>query len=121
MNLVISQSGKPIYEQIYEQISLQIMNGELKANSCLPSIRAVAKELRISVITVNAAYELLENNNFIYKVQGKGCFIKEHPQKSLESKKIDIATNKLKKDLKFYKELGLTEENLIDLIKQNFN
>lgn len=77
MDVVIGNSEKPIYEQIYEQVSAQILNGELRAGEMLPSIRALARDLRISVITVKSAWEMLENGGFIVTRQGKGCFVSE--------------------------------------------
>ncbi len=65
----------PIYEQIYAQIKGQIISGELSEDEALPSIRNLAKDLRISVITTKRAYEELEAEGFIYTVAGKGCFV----------------------------------------------
>ena len=76
MNLFIdNKSGKPIYEQIYSQIKAQIISGELCEDEALPSIRNLAKDLRISVITTKRAYEELEREGFLYTVAGKGCFV----------------------------------------------
>lgn len=119
MRLTVSnKSDKPIYEQIYEQISAQILNGELKADFCLPSIRVVAKELSISVITVKKAWEQLEWNGFIYTRAGKGCFVTGHPDKSLTRKRITLAETKLKEQLPYYKALGLSTDELVELIKR---
>ena len=77
MNIIISNSGeKPIYEQITAQIKAMVMNGQLKEGDALPSMRMLAKELRISVITTKRAYEDLERDGFITTVVGKGSFIK---------------------------------------------
>ena len=76
MELVISNaSNLPIYEQIVEGIKRHIAAGELRTGDMLPSIRALAKDLRISVITTKRAYEELERGGFIYTVAGKGCFV----------------------------------------------
>lgn len=76
LNIVISNSsGVPIYEQIYDQIKASIISGELKENDLLPSIRGLAKDMRISVITTKRAYEELERNGFIYTKSGKGSFV----------------------------------------------
>ena len=76
MNLFIdNKSGAPIYEQICEQIKAQIISGALKEDEPLPSIRALAKDLRISVITTKRAYEDLERDGFVVTVAGKGCFV----------------------------------------------
>ena len=77
MDIIISNSsGVPIYEQIEEQIKSQIMTGELKAGDDLPSMRALAKDLKISVITTKRAYEDLERDGYIESVIGKGSFVK---------------------------------------------
>ena len=78
MNLIISNaSGKPIYEQIYTQVKNCIISGELSPGDALPSIRALAKDLRISVITTTRAYDELERDGFINRVPGKGCYVAE--------------------------------------------
>lgn len=76
LNLIISNSsGKPIYEQITAQIKNSILSGELQEGEALPSMRALAKDLRISVITTKRAYEDLERDGFVVTVAGKGCFV----------------------------------------------
>ena len=93
MELVIRNTvNQPIYEQIYSQIRAQIIAGILQPGDALPSIRALAKDLRISVITTKRAYDELEAGGFIYTVAGKGCFVaeknmdlvREHQLKELE-------------------------------------
>ena len=77
MDIIISNtSGVPIYEQIEEQIKSQIMTGALTAGEALPSMRVLAKELKISIITTKRAYEDLERDGFIESVTGKGSFVK---------------------------------------------
>lgn len=94
MDIIISNaSNNPIYDQIYSQIKTLILNGTLKEGDLLPSMRLLAKELRISVITTKRAYEELEQQGFIETVPGKGCFvghtnlelIKEEHLKAVES------------------------------------
>lgn len=76
MNVLIdNRSGTPIYDQIYTQIKAQIISGELKENEMLPSIRGLAKDLKISFITTKRAYEELEKEGFIYTIQAKGCYV----------------------------------------------
>ncbi len=72
--LIDNRSGTPIYEQIYSQIKAQILSGEIKADEPMPSIRNLARDLRISVITTKRAYDELENGGFIVTVPGKGSF-----------------------------------------------
>lgn len=73
--LIDNKSGAPIYDQIYSQIKTQIISGELQEHEMLPSIRALAKDLRISFITTKRAYDELEKEGFIYTVQAKGCYV----------------------------------------------
>ena len=73
--LIDNKSGAPIYDQIFTQIKGHILSGELKQDEALPSIRGLAKDLRISVITTKRAYEELERAGFIYTVPGKGSFV----------------------------------------------
>lgn len=100
MNLLIdNKSGMPIYEQICSQIKDQIISGELRENDELPSIRNLAKDLRISVITTKRAYDELEREGFIYALPSKGCFVapknvellREENLKKIEAHMQDIA------------------------------
>ena len=76
MNILIdNKNGMPIYEQIYTQIKNQIISDSLKEDELLPSIRNLAKDLHISVITTKRAYDELEKDGYIYTVAGKGCFV----------------------------------------------
>jgi GntR family transcriptional regulator len=122
MDIVLSgASGKPIYQQLFEQISAQILKGELARDYCLPPIRTVAKELRISVITVKKAWEELERQGFIYSMVGKGCFVAPLKQADLESKRNELVIEKLKKDISYYKELGLSLRKLLELIRGHYD
>lgn len=76
MNIYVdNKSGAPIYDQIYSQIKSHIISGELKEDQPLPSIRALAKDLRISVVTTKRAYDELEREGYIYTIAAKGCFV----------------------------------------------
>lgn len=78
MDIIISNANnQPIYEQIFDQIKSQIIAGTLKEGDMLPSIRALAKDLRISVITTKRAYDELEQEGYVYTVAGKGCYVAE--------------------------------------------
>ena len=81
--LIDNKSGAPIYDQIFNQIKGHILSGELKQDEALPSIRGLAKDLRISVITTKRAYEELERAGFIYTVPGKGSFVAAKNQELL--------------------------------------
>ena len=72
--LIDNKSGSPIYDQIFSQIKAQIISGALAEDELLPSIRNLAKDLRISFITTKRAYEELEKEGFLYTVPGKGCY-----------------------------------------------
>ena len=93
MNIIISNSsGKPIYEQITAQIKGMIMNGALKPGDPLPSMRLLAKELRISVITTKRAYEELERDGFISTIVGKGSFVREADREFVREEKLKAVT-----------------------------
>ena len=100
MNLLIdNKSGDPIYHQIYTQLREQILDGALEENELLPSIRGLAKDLRISFLTTKRAYDALENEGFIYTVPGKGCYVaaknaellREETLKKIETRIAEIA------------------------------
>lgn len=122
MDIVISNtSGTPIYIQIYEQISGQIIKGEMTADEILPSIRTVAKELRISVIPVKRAWEELERNGLIYTMAGKGCFVSPHKSGELDEKKKKIAYERIAEDIRYYKSIGVSLDELTELIKHFYS
>ena len=76
MEIVVSnKASRPLYEQIVSQIKTQIMSGELKAGEALPSIRSLAKSLQISILTVQKAYDILQEDGFIETTAGKGCYV----------------------------------------------
>ena len=97
MDIILSNaSGKPIYEQITDQVKEQIMAGTLSAGDALPSMRLLAKELRISVITTKRAYEELERDGFLENVPGKGCFVAPQNRELLREaqlRKVEAALN----------------------------
>jgi GntR family transcriptional regulator len=122
MNIVLSNtSDSPLYQQIYEKLCAQIIKGELQSGFCLPPIRTVAKELRISVITVKRAWEELERAGFIDTMVGKGCFVAPLQTRDLNSKRTQLATDKLMKDIEYYKSLGLSKSDVLDLISRNYD
>lgn len=118
MEIVISgTSDKPIYQQLFEQISAQIIKGQLQEGFCLPPIRTVAKELRISVIPVKKAWEDLERAGLIVTMVGKGCFVAPLKAAELSGKREEMALERLKKDIEYYKTLGMSVEELVELIR----
>lgn len=121
MNIVISNSSEaPIYRQIFEQLSGQIIRGELASGEALPPIRTVAKELRVSVITVKRAWEELERGGFIDTMVGRGCFVAPLHGDLREDKRLSMAEEQLEKDLNYYRTLGLTREELVSLVERNY-
>lgn len=95
MEIVVSnKASRPLYEQISSQVKAQIMSGELRAGEALPSIRALARSLQISVLTVQKAYDQLQTDGFIETTAGKGCYVSarnqdfylEEQQKRIEEK-----------------------------------
>lgn len=117
IKLVISSSvGIPAYTQLYEQITAQIIRGDILPDTCLPSIRGVANELKISVITVKSAYDLLEKDGYIYTVPGKGCFVKGI--KDAEKEKTRLAEKRLREDLKYYADIGMTKKEFISVAEK---
>ena len=96
MDIILSNvSGKPIYEQIADQVKEQIMSGALPAGEALPSMRLLAKELRISVITTKRAYEELERDGFLENVPGKGCFVAPQNRELLREAQLRKVEEKL--------------------------
>jgi len=119
INITISNmSDKPIYQQLFDQISSQIIKGELESNMMLPSIRTAAKELRISIITVKKAWEDLERQGFIYTQAGRGCFVTDLNKNKMIDKRDNFAREKMTKDMEYYKELGLSMEDIVNLVKE---
>ncbi len=118
MNLLISNaSDKPIYEQITSQMKQAIISGELEAGSLLPSMRMLAKELRISVITTKRAYEDLERDGFIYTVIGKGSYVAEKNMEFVREEQLRIVEEHLSKAVAGAKAGGISLEELLEIIR----
>ncbi|MCR5437023.1 MAG: GntR family transcriptional regulator [Treponema sp.] len=119
MDIVLSrQTDKPIYTQIYEQISSQIMNGVLVPGERLPPIRTVALNLRISVIPVKQAWEQLEREGFISTAAGRGTCVNALEHHEISGKRYAVAEELLKKDVKACLDMGLKLEEIIEIIKK---
>ncbi|MCM3634011.1 GntR family transcriptional regulator [Paenibacillus camelliae] len=117
MQIIISNSSnEPIYEQIYSQIKRHILTNELKSGQALPSMRQLAKELDISVITTKRAYEELERNGFIYSVVGKGSFVSEQNNEMIKERKMKVVEEQLLSAVQNSKEIGLSLNELLDLL-----
>ncbi|WP_141504726.1 GntR family transcriptional regulator [Paenibacillus luteus] len=119
MNIAISNtSDKPIYQQLFEQISAQILKGELETGYSLPPIRQAATELRVSIITVKKAWEELERVGLIYTVTGKGCFIAELSPDEMLQKRNEMILKQMITDTEYYKSFGLSLEEAFELLKE---
>ncbi len=115
MELIISNaSGKPIYEQITDQIKGEIMSGRLKAGDALPSMRLLAKELRISVITTKRAYEELEREGFLTTVPGKGCFVAAQDRELLREARLRKVEEHLSAAVDEARQGGIELEEMIE-------
>ncbi|BDC00799.1 TPA: GntR family transcriptional regulator [Clostridium perfringens] len=118
MNIVVSNtSGVPIYEQIAKAIKNEILSGDLKENSALPSIRSLASELRVSVITTKRAYEELERGGFIYTLPGKGSYVAEQNKELLMEEKLREIEGKLGEAIDIANSIGLNFEELVGMLK----
>ena len=118
MKIIINNTSMvPIYEQIMEQIKAQIIGGDLQEDESLPSIRSLAKDLRISVITTKRAYDELEKDGFINSVAGKGCFVAEKNLELIKEENLKKVEQYLEKAVKLSRTCGLTKDDLIDMIK----
>ncbi|MBS5726117.1 MAG: GntR family transcriptional regulator [Clostridiales bacterium] len=111
-----NKSGQPIYEQIYSQIKAQIISGELKEDDPLPSIRNLAKDLRISVITTKRAYDELENEGFIYTVAAKGCFVAPKNVELLREENLKKIEDYIDKILQLAASCNLQKDDIIEMI-----
>jgi GntR family transcriptional regulator len=117
MKIIISNaSPDPIYEQIKNQIKSQIISGELDEGAPLPSIRKLAKELHISVITTKRTYEDLEQEGFIDMVTGKGTFVASQNKEFLREKRTKIVEDKLNEAISEAKMAGIGIDQLIDML-----
>ncbi len=118
MNIIISNSSEhPIYTQITNQIKKAIIQGELKPETQLPSIRRLAKELQVSVITTKRAYEELEKEGFITTVPGKGSYVAPRSSELLKESKMKLVEDKLEEAIVAAKLINLNLEDLIKIIE----
>jgi GntR family transcriptional regulator len=118
LNINISNTSTiPLYEQIQTQIKSQILNGNLKSGEGLPSIRNLAKELKVSIITTKRAYEELEKEGFIETVTGKGTFVSKQNTERLKEITLYDIENKLEEIIKQAKAVGVTLEEGIEIFK----
>ena len=118
MKLIISNANhQPIYEQIYTQIKSAIIAGELKEGELLPSIRSLAKDLRISVITTKRAYDELEKDGFLYSVAGKGSYVAEKNTELLRETHLKEIEEHIREILRLAPSCQLTLEEIMEMVK----
>ena len=118
MQFVVSgQSTLPIYEQIIGQVKTAIVAGEVKPGDMLPSIRALAKDLQISVNTTKRAYEELEKEGLIYSVSGKGFYVCEQNTDLLREKKLAMAERHMLDCIKECREAGMERDDIMEMVE----
>lgn len=116
MNFIISNNSEvPIYQQIKKEILNAISSNELKENDMLPSIRNLAKDLRISVLTVKKAYDELEKEAYIKTVQGKGTFVTPRNKELVREKQISIIEEHIEQIINIAKISNISKKEVIDL------
>ena len=116
MNLFIdNKSGAPIYEQLYTQIKNQILSGELQPEEAMPSIRGLARDLRISVITTKRAYDELEAEGFIYTLPGKGSFVAPKNTELLREENLRRIEEHMREISALAVQSGLTRQELSEM------
>ena len=113
MNIFIdNKSGAPIYEQIFTQLKSQIISGTLPSGEALPSIRSLAKDLRISVVTTKRAYDELEKEGFVTSQVGKGTFVSTSNIELLRDSKRRLVEQKMQDMIQTAKTMGITKDEL---------
>lgn len=113
---IIQNSGVPIYQQIAEQMKTDILSGKMKQGEYLPSIRSLAKELKISVITTMKAYELLEAEGLVTAAQGKGFYVNAQDSEMLREQHLRRVEDALQEAITAAKIAGMSEEELSDML-----
>lgn len=114
--LIDNKSGVPIYEQIYSQIKSQIIGGSLKENEMLPSIRGLAKDLRISFITTKRAYEELEKEGFLYTLPGKGCYVAPKNVELLREENLKKIEEHMEEIVRLAASCNLSREEILEMM-----
>ena len=115
--LIDNKSGIPIYDQICSQIKSQIICGALQENEMLPSIPALAKDLRISFITTKRAYEELEREGFIYTVPAKGCYVAQKNTQLLREENLKKIESHMEEILRLAASCSLTGADILEMMK----
>ncbi len=118
--IIVNSADTPIYEQIARQIKDAILKGELKEGELLPSVRALARDLNISVITTRRAYDELENQGFTVNMTGKGTFVATQNLDLLKESRYKIIEEKLSQAIEYSKSIGVTKDEVIEIINLLF-
>ncbi len=114
--LIDNKSGAPIYDQIYSQIKSQIISGVLKEDEMLPSIRGLAKDLRISFITTKRAYEELEKEGFIYTIPAKGCYVAPKNVELLREENLKKIEEHIDEIVRLAASCNLSKQDIIEMV-----
>lgn len=114
--LIDNKSGTPIYDQIYSQIKNQIISGALKQDEMLPSIRGLAKDLRISFITTKRAYEELEKEGFIYTLPAKGCYVAPKNVELLREENLKKIEEYIDEIVRLAVSCNLSKQDIIEMV-----
>lgn len=114
---ILQNSGVPIYQQIAEQMKTDILSGKMKQGEYLPSIRSLAKEMKISVITTMKAYELLEAEGLVTAAQGKGFYVNAQDSEMLREQHLRKVEDALQEAIAAAKIAGMAQEELQDLLR----
>ncbi len=118
MKIIISNtSGLPIYEQIKDQIKSSILSGEIEENELLPSLRQLAKDLKISVLTTTRAYTELEQEGYVTNVQGKGCYVMGRGSELIREQLLRETEDNLNAAIKSARRAGVDGEELIKMLR----
>ena len=115
--LIRNSDSQPIYEQIVRQVSGQILSGALPPGTALPSIRALARDLKISVITTKRAYDELAKEGFIYTIAAKGCFVAPKNVELLREETLKNIENHIDQIVRLSHSLGLSEQEVLDMVR----
>ncbi len=111
-----NKSGDPIYDQIYSQIKSQIISGALQENELLPSIRGLAKDLRISFITTKRAYEELEKEGFIYTLPAKGCYVAPKNVELIREENLKKIEQHIEEIVKLAASCNLSKDDIMEMV-----
>ncbi len=121
MNIFLQkQSSVPLYEQIKKEIKTQIISGELRPNESLPSMRLLAEDLNVSLITTKRAYDDLLNEGFLYSISTRGCFVAELDMNRAKAEVLKAVNQKIADAVREANKIDLSFDELADILKKNY-